>query len=112
MRKKDNRCYNSGKIGGLPYLEAYNNFERADREIINMGFSPVNPIVMGLKPSRPYWMHIVYDILLLSSCGHIYLQRNWQESREARIEFRMAKFLGLQMWFQKNPGEDKMINSK
>ena len=99
MTKKNKKCYNSGKIGGLTYLEAYNNFERADREISGMGFTPVNPIVLGLKPSRPYWLHMVWDILLLSRCGHIYLQQNW-------------KFLGIQIWFQSNPGEEKVISSK
>lgn len=106
MAKKNIKCYNSGKIGGLSYLQAYKNFENADQEIAAMGFTPVNPIILGLKPSRPYWMHMVWDILLLSRCGHIYLQTNWKESRGARIEFRVAKFLGIQIWFQGNPGED------
>ena len=104
------KCYNYGKIGGLPYLKAYKNFEKADREISGMGFTPVNPIVLGLKPSRPYWMHMVWDILLLSCCGHIYFQKDWKTSRGARIEFRVAKFLGIQMWFQGNPGEDNLYS--
>ncbi|RGR52145.1 DUF4406 domain-containing protein [Phocaeicola plebeius] len=91
MAKKNIKCYNSGKIGGLSYLQAYKNFENADQEISAMGFTPVNPIILGLKPSRPYWMHMVWDILLLSRCGHIYLQQNWKSSRGARIEFRVAK---------------------
>lgn len=112
MTKKNKKCYNSGKIGGLTYLEAYNNFERADREISGMGFTPINPIVLGLKPSRPYWLHIAYDILLLSRCGQIYMQRNWESSKGSRIEFNVAKFLGKQIWFQDNPGEEKVISSK
>ena len=32
--------------------------------------------------------------------------------RGARIEFRVAKFLGIQIWFQSNPGEEKVISSK
>ena len=106
MKEKKNKCYNSGKIGGLSYLQAYKNFEQADREIAEIGLTPVNPIILGLKPSRPYWMHMVWDIRLLSRCGHIYLQTNWKDSRGARIAFRMAKFLGIQIWFQGNPGED------
>lgn len=110
MEKKNIKCYNSGKIGGLSYLQAYKNFENADQEISAMGFTPVNPIILGLKPSRPYWMHMVWDILLLSRCGHIYLQQNWKSSRGARIEFRVAKFLGIQIWFQGNPGEDNLYS--
>lgn len=112
MKKKNLKCYNSGRISGLSYLEAYNNFRRADIEIAGMGLVPVNPIMLGLKPSRPYWMHIITDILLLARCGHIYLQRNWMSSRGARIEFRVAKFLGIPMWFQENPGEENKVIKK
>lgn len=105
---KNRKCYNSGKIGGLSYLEAYNNFKKADLEILSMGFTPINPIILGLKSSRPYWMHMVWDILLLSRCKHIYLQQNWKSSRRAKIEFRVAKFLGIQIWFQENPGEESL----
>ena len=38
--------------------------------------------------------------------------QNWKSSRGARIEFRVAKFLGIQIWFQNNPGEEKVISSK
>ena len=48
--------------------------------------------------------------LLLSRCGHIYLQQNWKSSRGARIEFRVAKFLGIQIWFQSNPGEENLYS--
>lgn len=101
------KCYNSGKIGGLNYLVAYENFRKADEDIESMGFSPVNPIVKGLKPSRPYWMHMVADILLLAGCRHIYMQKNWKESRGAKIEYRVAKFLRIKIWFQENPCCDK-----
>lgn len=110
MRKdKRPKCYNSGKIGGLPYLEAYKNFEDADTEIAAMGMEPVNPIILGLKPSRPWWMHMVADIWMLLHCKHIYMQRNWQSSRGARIEFRVARWMGIGVWFQDNPGEEKAI---
>ena len=46
MEKKNIKCYNSGKIGGLSYLQAYKNFENADQEIAAMGFTPVNPIIL------------------------------------------------------------------
>lgn len=106
MRNKNTtqqKCYNSGKIGGLPYLVSFDNFRKADEEIQAMGFIPENPMTKGLKPSRPYWMHMVADILLLSRCRHIYLQRNWKDSRGARIEYKVAKFLRIQIWYQDNP---------
>lgn len=100
---KRQKCYSSGKIGGLNYLEAYENFRKADHEIMALGFIPVNPIIQGLKPSRPYWAHMIADILLLAKCKHIYMQRNWEDSRGAKIEYKVAKFLRLQIWYQENP---------
>lgn len=41
------RCYNSGKISGL--FEAKSNFKKADFEIIDLGYNPVNPMVDGLE---------------------------------------------------------------
>jgi hypothetical protein len=34
---KRKKCYNSGKISGLPYLVAYNNFLTADKQIESRG---------------------------------------------------------------------------
>ena len=108
MKEKKNttrqKCYNSGKIGGLSYIVAYGNFQKADEEIKAMGLVPVNPMIQGLKPSAPYWAHMITDILLLARCRHIYLQRNWQDCRGARIEYKVAKFLRIQVWYQENPG--------
>ena len=97
------KCYNSGKIGGISYIVAYGNFKKADAEITCMGFTPVNPIIRGLKPSAPDWAHMIVDILLLARCRHIYLQRNWKDSRGARIEHKVARFLRIQVWYQENP---------
>lgn len=94
------RCYNSGKIGGLPYLKALNNFRKADEAIKNMGFVPVNPMYNGINPSYPWIIHMVVDILLLATCGNIYFQSNWESSRGSGIEFKIAKFLRMEIWFE------------
>ena len=85
MEKKNIKCYNSGKIGGLSYLQAYKNFENADQEIAAMGFTPVNPIILGLKPSRPYWMHMCgtfccFPVAVTSTCSRTGSQAVEQES--------------------------------
>lgn len=98
------KCYNSGQIGKIGYLTALANFRKADKEIIGMGMLPVNPLNNGLKPSRPWVMHMAVDILMLASCGNAYFQKNWKESRGARIEYKVAKFLGITIWFEENEG--------
>ncbi|WP_297643088.1 DUF4406 domain-containing protein [uncultured Bacteroides sp.] len=101
------RCYNSGKIGGINYLHALRKFRDADNIIHTMGMHPVNPMNNGLKPSRPYWMHMAVDILMLATCGNIFLQKDWRQSRGARIEYRIARFMGLTVWEGDNRGIDK-----
>lgn len=103
-RKK--RCYNSGKIGGFNYLYALRKFRDADNIIRMMGMHPVNPMNNGLKPSRPYWLHMAVDILMLATCGNIFLQKDWRQSRGARIECRIARFMGLTVWEEDNRGLD------
>ncbi len=88
------RCYNAGKISGLPYIKAYTKFGKADRWIeARCCMNAVNPMIHGLKPSRPWWMHLIYDLWLLSRCQAVALQQDWMESRGARIEYRVARFL-------------------
>ena len=87
------KCYNAGKISGLPYIAAYHKFDRYDSEIEQMGMTPVNPMKDGLKPTRPWWMHLVYDLWLLVRCSHVAFQPDWEQSRGARIEYRVAQAL-------------------
>ena len=77
----------------MPYLVAYKNFDETDKIIEARGMIPVNPMKVGLRPSRPWWMHMIYDLWLMSRCEHVYFQPGWAESRGARIEFNVARLL-------------------
>ena len=99
---KKNKCYNSGKISGLSYLTAYNNFLLADHEIFLRGYESVNPMKeCWLKPSAPWLCHMVVDIFQMLRCKAVFFQRNWAESRGARIEFQIALALGKELIYQK-----------
>lgn len=98
MEKK--RCYNSGKIGGLPYPQVMENFRRADDAIRSMGLIPVSPLRNGLKHSRPWLLHMAADLLMLATCRSAYFQSNWQNSRGARTEFRVARTLRMEIWIE------------
>jgi hypothetical protein len=87
------RCYNAGKISGMSYLQAYNKFLQADRHIVRLGYNPVNPMICGLRASRPWWMHLVYDLFLLARCEFVAFQKDWLDSRGAKIEHCVARFL-------------------
>lgn len=100
--EKRRKCYNSGKIGGLPLPVAAHKFEQADKEIRCLGYEPVNPLNNGLQYSDPWIMHMVLDIINLMGCPVVYFQADWRESRGARIEYRVAKLLRKQMIFNQN----------
>ena len=99
--KKKKKCYNSGKISGLPYLVAYNNFLAADRMIEELGFESVNPMKeKWLKPSAPWILHMIVDIWKMLWCNTVYFQKNWTDSRGAQVEFYVALNLNKNMIMQ------------
>ena len=99
--EKRKRCYNSGKISGLPYLVAYNNFLAADRRIEELGFESVNPMKeKWLKPSAPWILHMIVDIWKMLWCNTVYFQKNWTDSRGAQVEFYVALTLNKKMIMQ------------
>ena len=92
-------CYNSGKISGKD--DAFRAFKRADFEIIDKGFNPINPMRCGLPESFPWLLHMVVDILILVfTCRYAYFQSNWKESKGARIEHRVCKLLLIKRIYQ------------
>lgn len=98
---KKRKCYNSGKISGLPYLTAYNNFLAADKQIEALGFEAVNPMKeRWLKPSAPWLLHMIVDVWKMLWCDAVYFQKNWEDSRGARIEFQIALQLNKGMIYQ------------
>ena len=94
------RIYNSGRITGLDCETYLANFDKADKEIKVSGHTPVNPIFNGLYESAPWWLHMIADILMLLSCRAIYLQVNWEQSRGAKIEYRVARILFKRIIYQ------------
>lgn len=98
---KRRKCYNSGKISGLPYLTAYNNFLDADRLIREHGYEPVNPMKeRWLRPSAPWLLHMAVDVWHLLWCGAVLFQKNWADSRGARIEYFIALRLNKELIYQ------------
>lgn len=89
------KIYISGKITGLDNQEAWQNFESAEAHLVNKGLEPINPMreVEGLNKS---WQDcMLADIALLFDCDAIYMLKNWQDSKGAKIEKAIAEHLGL-----------------
>lgn len=99
------RIYLSGKISGLPYEEAFSNFEKAERALTTGSNDNliipeiVNP--MRLCDHSWSWEECMKkDIEALCTCDAIYLLKNFYESRGARIEYDLAKTLKLKIIFE------------
>ena len=99
MRK---RIYISGKITGLSLADARENFSSAAFTVWWNGYDPVNPMENSFNRINgvPWALHMFFDIILLLQCRGIYMQSNWRDSRGARIEYKIAKFLNYESIFE------------
>ena len=101
MRK---RIYISGKITGLSLADARENFSNAAFTVWWNGYEPVNPMsdvyLFNKIGKLPWCVYMFFDIILLLQCSGIYMQSNWRDSRGARIEYKIAKFLNYESIFE------------
>ncbi len=96
------RIYISGKITGLPIEEVKEKFKKASKEVASSGHWPVNPLeISPFEESKSWIDYMADDIKELLSCDAIYLLKDWNQSKGARIEFVIAKELGLIKMFEK-----------
>jgi hypothetical protein len=112
------RIYLSGQITNLLIEEAYLNFEKAEKEAINL-FSKctivvapltpkthpiilkvINPMKLEHKENADWEDYMEKDISELLRCQGIYMLNNWKNSRGARIEYAIALELGLPIIYQ------------
>jgi|JI10StandDraft_1071094.scaffolds.fasta_scaffold99777_8 hypothetical protein len=95
------KYYISGKISGLSQEEAYDKFEKAEQDVIKLGFTPVNPMkLIAYDPKLEWEDYMSVDIDSLLRCKGIYLLPDWGSSRGARCEYAIAKELGLDIIFK------------
>ncbi len=94
--KKRNKIYLAGKVSGLKWEDAYQNFYMAESVNRNRGFI-VNP--MRICKKNWSWLRCMIVCLyqLIVNCDRIYLQYNWTESRGAKIEVVVAILCGKEI---------------
>ncbi len=88
------RIYIAGKVSGLERQVYVHNFARAEKALRRAGFKPINPV----RLCKPHWswtrcMAVCLFYVVFCSQG-IYRLPDWQQSRGARIEYRVARLLG------------------
>ena len=95
------KIYISGKISGLPIKNVIEKFKWHAGFLEMKGYEPVNPIdVSPFDETKDWSDYMVDDIAALLKCEAIYMLKDWGQSRGARIEYQIAKELGLQILFE------------
>jgi hypothetical protein len=100
--------YIAGPITGISDFKA--RFEQAKVEVAQLGYEPVSPCDIAkdfLDDGRPeVWLACMkLDIPALLNCHGIYLLRNWENSRGARLEKLIADGLDMIILYQPEQAE-------
>jgi nucleoside 2-deoxyribosyltransferase len=88
------KVYISGPITGMPRLNK-RAFKAAAKTLSKQGMQSVNPHDNGVPPAEAWEKHMRADIKLLMDCDAVVMLKGWENSRGARIEFRLADSLGI-----------------
>jgi hypothetical protein len=95
------KIYISGKISGLPIQPVIEKFKWHAVFLELKGHESINPFdVSPLDESKDWHDYMIEDIAALFKCEAIYMLKDWGQSRGARIEYQIAKELGLQIFFE------------
>ena len=98
QKKQTTKKRNDGKRQGLHQRKGA--FANAEQNLRNMGFSPVNPFKNGL-PDEAHWReHMRADIALLLDCEYIYMLKDWELSKGAKLELDVASSCGIKVLFE------------
>lgn len=89
------KVYISGKITGLPYEVVEKKFYAAEMALKKLNHNPINPLKNGLGQSESWEKHMLRDIDLLINCDAILMLDDWEDSKGARMERRIAEKCGI-----------------
>lgn len=78
-------------------IEDYNfpAFNRAAGMLRESGWVVENPADHGVVEGASWSDYLAYDLTRLGTCGAVYLLRGWQNSKGAKLEYLIAKELGM-----------------
>lgn len=107
--------YISGKITGDDNYRT--KFAMAENRLIRDGYKVLNPVeagdrldmvhkYAGLEP--PTWIEYMRKCLVtISGADAVYMLRDWQQSRGARLEHNIASELGITIVYEAEAAEDR-----
>lgn len=92
--------YLSGKVSNSFYTHVVEKFRRAEEDLARNGYFVINPT--KLVPGAANWDFAMRILVpFLSVCDKICLLPDWEESEGAKLEYEVAKKLGLDVVYYK-----------
>lgn len=91
------KIYISGKITGIEE-QARELFSKAENDIREAGHEPVNPMTLPHNHDKSWQSYMKEAIKAMCDCDAIYMLSNWEKSKGAIIERRIADYLGLEYY--------------
>jgi hypothetical protein len=104
------RVYVSGKITGLPMEAVKEKFAWHSSFLLAKGYTPVNPIeVSPYEKGKAWHDYMKEDIAELLTCDAIYMLRDWGQSKGARVEYQIAREMGMYIFFEGEFNADRSL---
>lgn len=92
------KIYIAGPITGRNYDEAFADFDAAETRLKDLGHIVINPMKKVSEQAGKTWAeYMKEDIPLLLECDGIYLLKDWELSRGARLEYHIAVELEMEI---------------
>lgn len=92
------KVYISGPITNNPFYKKH--FARAESELKEQGYTPINPGKIGEYEGLSYEDMMVVDFALLGVCDAIYMLKGWEDSKGANAELTVARVTGKQVMLE------------
>ena len=102
MEKHNKRIYISGAISGLDYSSVKAKFTNAKIYLLSQAWEDIaSPIECKIFKKEDDWTwQMGACLMMLLRCEAIYMLRDWQHSRGARIEHAIALELEIEIIYQ------------
>ena len=94
------KIYIAGKVTGENLGKVFVKFNVTEAILIKRGHEVINP--MRITSQRWSWEQCMKACInQLITCNAIYMLKDWNDSRGAKIEHELAKIYGLKIIYQK-----------
>lgn len=100
QRQNEHKTYISGKVQGIPIENIEEKFRNAEKYLLKIGMTPINPINNGLDFSNTEKDHLITDLPLLLGSNSIFILDNWFDSKQSRIELKIAHEFGITVMYE------------